>query len=106
MNSHTRCLPKSGCLLLFAALLQAQGTRPEPGHSIGSISTQGNLIVFTLNDGALGKSNLFDLAGRTVRFTPDGAGYRIENGPLQWDPEPGPEMTGGQVTLKNFTFPF
>ena len=62
--------------------------------------------MVTLNDRVLGRANLFDLAGRTVRFTPDGAGYRVETGALKWDPEFGSELTGGQVSLKNFVFPF
>src|SRR4051794_25367059 len=46
--------------------------RQEPGRSIGTITTQGDLIVMTLNEGVFGKANMFDLAGRTLRFTPDG----------------------------------
>src|SRR5262245_58860940 len=86
-------------------LTYAQG-RQEPGRSIGTVTTQGNLIVMTLNDGALGHSNLFDLTRRTLRFTPDGSGYRAENLALQWDPEFGAEINNPQVTLRNFTFPF
>ncbi len=93
-------------LMASAVLLHAQQPPQEPGKSIGSVSTQGNLIVLTLNDGVLGKANQFDLAGRTERFTPDGAGYRVETGALRWDAEFGGELTGGQVSLKNFAFPF
>jgi hypothetical protein len=89
----------------FAALLHGQG-RQEPGHSIGKISTQGDLIVMTLDEGALGKASMFDLVRHTLRFTPDGTRYRAENGAWQWDAEFGPEMTGSQATLKNFSFPF
>jgi hypothetical protein len=78
----------------------------EPGKSIGTISTQGNLIVMTLDEDVLGRANLFDLAHHTLRFTPDGSGYRVENLPLQWDSEFGPAMAGSQATLKNFAFPF
>ena len=60
----------------------------------------------TLNEGALGKANLFDLAHRTLRFSPESGRYRVENLPLQWDSEFGPEMTASQATLKNFAFPF
>jgi len=95
--------------LLIPILLPAQ-PRQEPGRSIGSIATQGDLIVMTLNEGALGKANLFDLAGRTLRFTPEstpgGAGYRAENLPLQWDSEFGPELTSPQLPLHNFAFPY
>ena len=83
----------------------AQG-RQEPGKSIGTISTQGDLIVMTLDEGALGKANLFDLAHHTLRFTPDGTRYRVENLAWQWDKDFGAEMTGSQATLKNFAFPF
>ncbi|HJZ81399.1 MAG TPA: hypothetical protein VKD91_13675, partial [Pyrinomonadaceae bacterium] len=80
--------------------------RQEPGRSIGTATTQGNLIVMTLNEGALGHANLFDLARRTLRFTPEGTGYRAENLPLQWDSEFGAEITDPQLTLRNFTFPY
>src|SRR6266704_534956 len=60
-------------LFLQYSLAQAQG-RQDPGRSIGKISTQGNLIVMELDDGALGKANLFDLVGHTLRFIPDGQG--------------------------------
>lgn len=92
-------------VILCPALGRAQYLR-EPGHSIGSITTQGKLIVLTLDEGVLGKANLFNLGHRTLRFTPDGSRYRVENLPLQWDPEFGPAMTGSQATLKNFSFPF
>jgi len=76
------------------------------GHPIGTISTQGKLIILELNKGALGSSNLFDLAHRTLTFKPDGNGYRISNGTLQWDPEFGSELKSNQVELHNFAFPF
>jgi hypothetical protein len=91
--------------MAFAALLHGQG-RLEPGHSIGKISTQGDLIVMTLDEGALGRADMFDLVRHTLRFTPDGSRYRAENLAWQWDAEFGPEMTGSQATLKNFSFPF
>src|SRR5947208_625685 len=80
--------------------------RQEPGRSIGTITTQGELIVMTLNEGVFGKSNMFDLARRTLRFTPDGSGYRAENLALQWDSEFGKEMNDPQLTLHNFSFPY
>ncbi len=94
-----------GLAAALTAQLPAQGTQKKPGRSIGSIATQGNLIVMTLDDGGLGTSNLFDLAGRTVRFTPDGPGYRVETTPLKWDSDFG-KPAGAQVTLRNFEFPF
>jgi hypothetical protein len=80
--------------------------RQEPGRSIGTISTRDNLIVMTLDEGVLGFANLFDLGGRTLRFTPAAGGYRGENMPLQWDPEFGPEMSNASATLESFAFPF
>src|SRR5215475_1530758 len=100
-----------GALLYFCGIYlrptvaQSQG-RQEPGRSIGAIRTQGNLIVMTLDEGALGKANLFDLVGRTLRFTPEGTGYRAENVALKWDPEFGAALTGAQVTLRSFAFPY
>jgi hypothetical protein len=78
----------------------------RPGHSIGKVSTQGDLIVMELNEGALGKANLFDLAGRTLRFTPESSRYRVESTALQWDPDFGTELTGAEASLHNFTFSF
>jgi hypothetical protein len=90
---------------LLSCSLHSQG-RQEPGKSIGAISTQGNLIVFTLEEGALGKANLFDLAGRTLHFKPDTGGYRVENTPLQWDSDFGAEVSSAQAGLQKFAFPF
>jgi hypothetical protein len=53
-------------LLLFGGVSYAQQDT-APGHSIGKVSTEGDLIVMELADGALGKPNLFDLSGRTLR---------------------------------------
>src|SRR5438874_7476295 len=92
-------------IILFAAALHGQ-PRLEPGRSIGKISTQGDLIVMELDDAALGKANLFDLAGRTLRFIPEGSAYRVENVALQWDSEFGEELTAARPTLHNFAFPF
>ena len=92
-------------ILSLCVLAHAQG-RGEPGKSIGSITTQGDLIVMTLDEDVLGKPNLFDLVHHTLRFTLDGSRYRAENVAFQWDPEFGAQMAGGQATLKNFAFPF
>ena len=78
-----------------------------PGKSIGRISTQGDLIVFTLDEGALGHANLFDLVKHTLRFTPDGGGYRIEHPAFAWDADFGTQATPRTpVPLHNFSFPF
>ncbi|HWG57515.1 MAG TPA: hypothetical protein VN661_00550 [Candidatus Acidoferrales bacterium] len=91
--------------LLPATLVHAQG-RQQQGKSIGKVSVMGNLIVMDLNQGALGRQNLFDLGHRTLRFTPDGDGYRVSNLPLQWDADFGPELSGSRVAMHNFQFPF
>lgn len=97
-------------LCIFGSLSHCNVTyaqaRQEPGRSIGTITTQGDLIVMTLNDGVFGKANIFDLARHTLRFTPEGAGYRAENLALQWDSEFGNEMSESQLTLHNFSFPY
>lgn len=118
MKKRIRFFVKGGAPIVFGILLyvslllpnqsavQSQGRQQEPGRSIGTIKTQGDLIVMTLNEGVLGKANMFDLGGRTLRFTPEGAGYRAENTPLKWDSEFGTALTGSQVTLRNFAFPY
>ncbi len=60
----------------------------------------------TLDEGALGKANLFDLGHRTLRFTPAPGGYRAESVTWQWDADFGAQMAGAQATLKGFAFPF
>ena len=95
------------CAVLIAtAQSYAQDDEVEPGHSIGKVSINGDLIVFELDDGALGKANLFDLAGHTLHFILDGKGYRVESGPLKWDSDFGPEVSTSAVTLHQFKFPF
>lgn len=109
MTRQSRCSLRIGVLTISTLFIQlglANAQSGRPGHSIGKASTDGNLIVMELNEGALGKANLFDMAGRTLRFTPEGSAYRVENTALQWDPEFGPELTGAEVTLHNFAFPF
>src|SRR5215510_3612703 len=117
MRKSGRIFLSSGGLMAVAVLLsfcgvflqppiaQSQG-RQGPGRSIGTIKTQENLIVMTLDEGVLGKANMFDLVGRTLRFTPEGTGYRAENVALKWDPEFGAALPSPQVTLRNFAFPF
>jgi len=93
-------------LLFFGGPSDAQEDRIEPGHSIGKVSTTGDLVVIELDDGALGTSNLFDLVNHTLHFTPDGAHYSVESGPLLWDSDFGPQLTTAEVTLHQFAFPF
>jgi hypothetical protein len=64
------------------------------------------LIVIELDRAALGQPNLFDLVGRTLRFTPAGSRYRVTNQALRWEADYGVELTGFDVSLQRFTFPF
>src|SRR5215471_1761708 len=92
-------------ILIACSMALAQG-RQEPGRSIGSAATQDELIVMTLDKDVLGKANLFDLVRHTLRFTPDGTGFRAENLPFAWDAEFGDELNGSAVSLHHFAFPF
>lgn len=78
----------------------------QPGKPIGKVTTIGNLIHLEIDSGVVAPERLFDLDHRTLRFTPDGSGYRIENVPVVWDADFGPALTAGTVSLKQFTFPF
>jgi hypothetical protein len=92
-------------LLLPSHTLRAQDWE-APGKPIGKASVTGKLILLELDDGALGQQKLFDLGERTLRFTAAGAGYRVEKVPLNWDADFGQPLSGHEVTLKNFAFPF
>jgi hypothetical protein len=99
-----------GIVLLCGLVLNSgfpyAGQQETPGHSIGQVSTNGDLIVIELAPAALGRPNLFDLVGRTLRFSPDGSGYRVTNETLRWEADYGVELTGSNVSLRRFTFPF
>jgi hypothetical protein len=106
--NHRHDFVRAGCVaLIILGVLPARAQYgQEPGHSIGTVTRQGNLIVLTLNEDVLGKANLFNLAHHTLRFTPEGSRYRVETIPLQWNSEFGQEMPGSDASLKNFAFPF
>ena len=55
--------------LVFGFGSSYAGQQETPGHSIGQVSTNGDLIVIELDPAALGQPNLFDLVGRTLRFS-------------------------------------
>jgi len=110
MNRNRGLVVWIGFLIAFTILLHP-GAAPSqgqqaPGRSIGKIKTLGNLIVFELDEGVIPPPHLFDLGKRTLRFTSEKAGYRVENMPVQWDPELGGQIQNPQVTLRNFQFPF
>jgi hypothetical protein len=94
------------CGLMVNPSSSYAGQQETPGHSIGQVSTTGDLIVIELDSAALGQPNLFDLVGRTLRFTPVGSSYRVTNEPLRWDTNYGLQLTGADVSLQRFTFPF
>ena len=105
------CLMRTGFLVLCALLCYhnlalAQDEEIAQGHPIGKVWTNSNLVVMDLDDGALGKANLFGLVGQTLRFTPDGSQYRVEHETLNWDSDFGSELTGAEVALHQFPFPF
>jgi hypothetical protein len=94
-------------ILSFALMPAARAQeREQQGKPIGKVSVRGNLILMELDKGALGTENLFDLDHRTLRFTPAGDGYRVQNVPLEWDANFGDKMSDPKVTLHNFSFPF
>ena len=106
IGKHNLTLAGALALLTLGSVTTQAQFRQEPGHSLGTVTTQGNLIVLTLDEGVLGKANLFNLAHRTVHFTPEGSRYRVETLPLQWDKDFGTEMPGPNASLKGFAFPF
>ena len=109
MTSRVRPVSWRGIVLLLGSM-HIPGSpcagQESPGHSIGEVSTQGDLIVIELESEALGQANLFDLVGRTLQFRPAGKGYRVTNRELQWEADYGVELKGSDVTLERFTFPF
>lgn len=94
------------CVLLVPLTAANAQERDVPGKPIGKVSVAGNLILMELDKDALGQQNLFDLGQHTLRFTPGSAGYRIENLSLRWDGDFGQQLSGHQVALHNFSFPF
>ena len=69
--------------------------------------TSANQILFELEPADIVPANPFDLAGRTVVFTPDGhGGYSRAVGPLDWDPEDRRERPGRPVEIELDSFQF
>lgn len=75
------------------------------GQVAGTITTVGDVAVLELDEGVVSDENLFDLDGRTLRFSPDVSGYRVENLPLEWVDGPGEPLSGRDLDL-GFAFPF
>jgi hypothetical protein len=99
-----------GIVVLYVLVLHpgssSAAQQTTPGRSIGQVSTNGDLIVVELDRGVLGQANLFDLVGRTLRFSPAGSRYRVTNQTLRWDADYGVELTGADVRLQRFRFLF
>ena len=97
-------------ILLAVALLAGVPTflvaQQTTGRSIGEVTVIGDLIHLEMEPGAVMPAREFDLDYRTLRFTPEGDGYRVENLPLRWDADFGVSATASAVTLRNFAFPF
>jgi hypothetical protein len=102
MTANRRAIMTLALLALPAAAFAQRG----PGRPIGKVTTIGNIIHLELEPGAVVPARPFDLDRRTLRFTPDGAGYRVENVELSWDAEFGAQLDGNTATLRNFRFPF
>src|SRR5438067_3597000 len=107
---HTMLPITRSAVRLFSAVMIVSGAaraQPQPGHPIGTVTTRDHLIVLELDTGVIAPEHLFDLDHRTLRFTPDGAGYRVENVPLAWDATFGDSLApNGRVALHGFHFPF
>jgi len=75
------------------------------GWPSGTVTSLGEVAVLELDPGVVSEHNLFDLDGRTLRFTPEGGGYRVENVPLDWLAEAGEPLEADELSLE-FPFPF
>jgi hypothetical protein len=104
-NPLPRALLISCALLLIVGLSRGQQDNAQ-GNSIAKISTKGSLIVMELDESALGKANLFDLAGHTLHLIPESSLYRVAVEPLHWDADYGPELAATEISLQKFRFPF
>jgi hypothetical protein len=80
--------------------------RQVAGRRIGNITTRGNIIHLELDANAIADQHLFDLDKRTLRFTPAGGGFRVENVALLWNTAVGTAMQGNELRLAKFAFPF
>ncbi len=80
-------------------------TRSEPEQGI-STTLNGQVLVEITPD-ELGPSNLFDLEGKSITFTPDAAGrYALEVEPLAWESDLGDKLRSDLVQIESFRFPF
>ena len=77
-------------------------------HGQGISTTSDGRILLELGPDDLTYGNRFDLTGRTVIFTPDGAGgYRRAVNSLEYEGTVGDQVDhGDRVALERFSFPF
>jgi hypothetical protein len=86
-RDHGRA-PSSNGALSEARSAEPNGSPESKEQGLSKISTHGDLIVFTLDEGALGRANFFDLAKRTLRSPHLAEGLRTARA-LPVDAEPG-----------------
>ena len=104
MTRRARAVPL--VVVLAVGITSPLAARRPQGRPIGKVTTMGNLIHIEVDEGVLAAEHRFDLDRRTLRFTPQPGGYRVENVPLRWDPEFGSALQGNTVTLRNLRIPF
>ena len=109
MASRRRSPPITGLIISCLLLLCCVNSLGQAQAGTGTVSALDQGIILELGPDDFVPENLFDLEGKTLRFTPDGIGYRTEVLPLQWDSDFGTVIDGFPsipVTLNNFQFPF
>ena len=93
----------------FRPFQRAYAHRSASGASSGKVSvTADKQILVELAPRETTASNLFDLNGRTLVFTPDGrGGYSRSVGPVAWENDIGPAVAdGAEVSFEDFEFEF
>ena len=105
-------------LFLLGAWMDGSGVLDHPDAFAGNATqtsaidgisiTADNQILVELTPEDTAPANLFDLNGRTLVFTPDGAGgYSRQVQPLAWEEDIGEAVVDGAViALENFAFDF
>jgi len=66
-----------------------KGELPQAILPLPSTYIQNGIVVIEDNGTVLRDDNVFDLLGRTIRFVPQGAGYRVQEEPLTYDADIG-----------------
>lgn len=84
----------------------ARSPEPRPEATGYASATSTHLITFQLNEGETVAPNTFDLAGRTLRFSPVAEGYEVVPVDFVWEPDPGTAFVGSTYAAASFQFPF